>query len=94
MRDPIKAKERKARYLMRKKIEKYGPENAHVNMIGRHGNHARGSKNGRWNSGRIISSQGYVLIRVARGHHRGFGPPGCKHQYAYEHDLIFRQKAL
>ena len=88
MLDPIKRKASRAKYRLKKKIEKYGIENAHRSMIGRHGNHAKGSANGRWNSGTIISSQGYVLRRVPINHHRAFGPPRGLHRYAYEHDLI------
>lgn len=51
---------------------------------GRHANHAKGSTSGRWNSGRIVSSHGYVKIRVGRGH-RLADPNG----YAYEHLLVW-----
>lgn len=37
--DPAKRRETKRRYLLKKKIEKYGHESANVNMTGRHGNH-------------------------------------------------------
>jgi len=47
---------------------------------GRHGKHARGPANGRWNAGRLITSQGYVLVRVAEG---GFG-----NGYRYEHQVV------
>jgi hypothetical protein len=82
-RNPEKARERKRRYLLRKKIAKYGPEAANVNMSGRHGNHAKGKDNGRWNSGRLVSSHGYALVRVGVDHPMAFG-----NGYAYEHDLV------
>lgn len=83
MRDPIKAKARRDRYNERKKIEKYGPRAAGVDMRGRHGNHARGADNARWNDGRMHTSHGYVAVRVPEGHHLRQA-----HGYAYEHDLI------
>lgn len=82
-RDPAKAAERKRRYLLRQKVKKYGPQAATTDMRGRHGNHARGPANGRWNDGRLISSHGYVLVRVGKRHPMAFG-----NGYAYEHDLI------
>lgn len=81
--DPLKRKASRKRYLDKKKAEKYGPDSIGVNMIGRHGNHARGLKNGRWNHGRILSSHGYVLVRVGMVHQLAFG-----NGYAYEHDLV------
>jgi len=46
-----------------------------------------GIKNGMWKGGRVIASNGYVLIRVGKSHHladvRG---------YAYEHRLVAEQK--
>lgn len=88
MSDPIKARERKRRYLERQKIAKYGPAAAGQDMRGRHGNHARGDRNARFNYGRLLTSHGYVLVRVAKSHHRSFGPPGLVGAYAYEHDLV------
>lgn len=82
--DSQKAKERKQRYLRKKKIERYGADFANVDMRGRHGNQARGSKNGRWNKGRILSSEGYVLIRVGVDHPLAFGSG-----YAYEHQIVW-----
>jgi hypothetical protein len=64
-------------------VAKYGPQAAGVNMSGRHGNHASGSRNARWNHGLLFSSHGYILTRVGKGHHRAFGSG-----YAYEHDLV------
>ncbi len=88
MRDRQKAIERSRRYRERKKIERFGPEAAGRNMSGRHGNHARGERNGRWNRGQLISSEGYILRRVPRGSPNSFGPPGCIHAYAYEHVVV------
>jgi hypothetical protein len=51
---------------------------------GRHGHHARGVANGRWNDGRMRSSQGYVLVRVGKDHPLAFG-----NGYAYEHLLVW-----
>ncbi len=46
-----------------------------------------GKKNGMWSGGRSVASNGYILIRVGRGHHladvRG---------YAYEHRLVAEEK--
>lgn len=86
--DPEKRLASQRRYREKKKIAKYGPEAAGRNMSGRHGKHARGPRNGRFNHGVLRSSQGYVLVRVAKSHHRAFGPPGLVGAYAYEHDLI------
>jgi len=83
--DPAKARaaatERARRYRRRKHIEKFGPDAG--NMIGRHGNHARGERNGRWNNGRMRTSEGYIAIAVPVGHHLRQA-----HGYAYEHDLV------
>ena len=49
--------------------------------------HNVGAKNGMWKGGRVVASNGYVLVRVGVGHHladvRG---------YAYEHRLVAEQK--
>ncbi len=86
-RDPEKARARSRRYRERKKIAKYGPEAAGKDMRGRHGN-CSGPKNARWNGGRIITSQGYVAVRVAHEHPHAWGPPGSRHKYAYEHIIV------
>lgn len=54
------------------------------NNRGRHGNHVRGSNHPRWNHGRIISSEGYVMIRVGKEH-----PLADPHGYAYEHLVVW-----
>lgn len=83
-RDPQKKRAAKKRYLERQKILKYGPEAAGVDMRGRHGNHAAGSSSGKWNTGQIRSSHGYVKIRVGQEH-----PLADPNGYAYEHLLVW-----
>ena len=51
---------------------------------GVHNNHARGSQHPRWNSERIISSEGYVKIRVGTEH-----PLADPNGYAYEHLVVW-----
>ncbi len=51
---------------------------------GKHGNHASSGDHYRWNESRIISSHGYVKIRVGRGH-----PLADPNGYAYEHTLVW-----
>jgi hypothetical protein len=85
--DPEKRREnqraRSRAFRERQKVERFGPEAAGVDMRGRHGNHARGEKHPRWNDGRLLSSDGYVLVRVGKDHPMAFGQG-----YAYEHDLV------
>lgn len=50
---------------------------------GRHGNHARGSNHYRWNNGRLITPDGYALIRVGRTH-----PLADPNGYCREHILV------
>ena len=78
--------DRSRRYRQRKKVAKYGPEAANLDMRGRHGNHARGARNGRWNGGIYRSTEGYVMRMVPEGHHLRQA-----HGYAYEHDLIMEE---
>lgn len=88
-RDPDKARasalERGRRYRAKKHAERYGPDAP--NMSGRHGNHARGENNARWNNGRYRTSQGYIGIAVPEGHHLRQA-----HGYAYEHQLVMERK--
>lgn len=88
--NPAKARERRRRYLERKKIAKYGPSAAGQDMRGRHANHARGDANGRANrSGVYVTSQGYIARRVPFEHPHGWGSPTVRsHRYAYEHVLV------
>jgi hypothetical protein len=44
----------------------------------------RAHKNSRWNRGRLLSSEGYVLVRVGRNH-----PLADPRGYAYEHLLVW-----
>ena len=50
---------------------------------GKHGNHAKGSKHYRWNNGRLITPDGYVLVRVGKSH-----PLADPNGYCHEHKLI------
>lgn len=87
MRDPIKERARKARYLRRRKIEKYGKDAADQDMRGRHSNHAHGANNARWKGGRHLTSHGYVAVRVPPNHPHAWGAhPRVK--YAHEHILV------
>lgn len=83
MRDPEKAKARKRRYLERQKVKKYGPQAAGIDMRGRHGNHAKGENNARWNGGRWRHPDGYIGIAVPEDHHLRQA-----HGYAFEHQLV------
>ena len=74
----ISAVVRKRRYRAKLHIKKYGEGVG--NMQGRHGNHATGIVNGKWNEGQLQSSHGYVYVRVHPDHPHAFG-----HGYCYEH---------
>ena len=80
-RDPIKAHACKLRYRAKKHAERFG--HGAGDMRGRHGNHARGEKNRRWNGGIMHTGQGYIAIAVPAGHHLRQA-----HGYGYEHDLV------
>ena len=51
---------------------------------GYHPNHASASRHGRWRRGPMLSSHGYVKVRVGRSH-----PLADPHGYAYEHLLVW-----
>lgn len=51
---------------------------------GRHGNHARAADHPRWNSEQLLSSHGYVLLRVGVDH-----PLANPNGYAYEHLVVW-----
>ncbi len=51
---------------------------------GKHGNHARGNATARWNTGKLLSTDGYVMVRVGRGHSLA-DPNG----YAFEHLVVW-----
>jgi len=90
--DPEQARaaqrERSRRYRARKHAEQYGP-NAGP-QTGKHGNHAKGIANGRWNnSERRITSGGYIAVRVPLDHPHAWGPTALKRfRYAYEHVIV------
>lgn len=86
--DPAKAKanlkERKAKYLRKKKIEKFGEEFVDTDMRGWKLRPLNGSENPRWNKGKLITSHGYILRRVPKDHPLSFG-----NGYAYEHLMVW-----
>jgi hypothetical protein len=82
-RDPEKAKEKARRYRQRQKAARYGADAIGVDMRGRHGNHAKGPDNGRYNGGLYHTAEGYTAVVVEEGHH--LRQP---HGYAYEHQLV------
>lgn len=51
---------------------------------GSHHNHRRGASHPRWNNDKIVSSHGYVRLRVGPGH-----PHADPNGYAYEHLLVW-----
>lgn len=84
--DPEKRKENERKrgkaYRERKRAKKYGP--GAPDMRGRHGNHLSGATHPRWTQGRIVSSDGYPLVRVGADHQLA-DPNG----YVYEHMLVW-----
>lgn len=80
--DPEKRLAADRRYKAKKRAERYGEGVG--DQRGRHGNHARGSKNARWNAGRIRSTEGYVKLRVGKDH-----PLADPNGYAYEHLVVW-----
>ena len=89
-RDPEKRRAAKRRYVERVKVAKYSPGAAGKDMRGRHSNHARGSRSGRFNPGRLITSHGYVAVRVLPGHPHAWG--AGRQRYAYEHILVMESE--
>jgi len=51
---------------------------------GYHSNHARASRQHRWKVGGLLASNGYVKVRVGRGH-----PLADPNGYAYEHLVVW-----
>lgn len=51
---------------------------------GFHKNHRKGPSHPRWNSGKILSSDGYVKVRVGVDHQLADG-----NGYAYEHLVVW-----
>ena len=85
--DPEKARARRRRYNDRQKVKKYGADAAGRDMRGRHGRHATGEKNARWNrDARRFTAHGYAAVRVQPNHPHAWGPLRLKRfKYAYEH---------
>ena len=92
-RDAEKRRASQQRYRERRKIQKYGPDAAGQDMRGRHGNHATGTSNARWNhSERRVTDQGYIAVRVPLDHPHAWGPKRLKNfRYAYEHHVVMMQ---
>lgn len=92
-RDPEKARDRSRRYKKRKKVEKYGAAAADTDMRGRHGNHATGERNSRWNpDDRHLTSHGYIAVRVAVDHPHAWGSDRLRQfKYAYEHIVVMTE---
>ena len=88
MRDPVKARERHKRYRLRKKIEKFGSEKAMLDLRGRHGNHPKGSANGRYSDGLTITAEGYIKVKGGISH-----PLADPNGYAYLHHLVVASSA-
>lgn len=82
MYDRIKSRERSRRYRQRQRL--LNPKS----LPGKHGHHAKGERNGRWNND-LKSSHGYVLVRVGDGNERGFG---SRRQYRYQHDILMESR--
>ncbi|WP_053082055.1 HNH endonuclease [Methylobacterium aquaticum] len=83
-RDREKALARSRRYREKRKVEKYGPEAAGVDMRGRAGTQPRGPAHPRWNDARMVNSDGYVKVRVGQEH-----PLADPNGYAYEHLVVW-----
>lgn len=76
------ARERKRRYRAKQHAKKFGP--GACDMRGKHGNHVSGRDHPRWNDSQILSSDGYVKVRVGKSH-----PLADPNGYAYEHLVIW-----
>ena len=75
------------KYRRKLKLAKYGPALVDVNMSGRPSSTMRGERNPRWNGGKKIDKDGYVLVRVPDGHHLAH----ADYPYALEHRLVAEQ---
>ena len=53
-------------------------------LRGKHDNHPKGPKHYRWNTGKILSEDGYVKVRVGIAH-----PLADSNGYAYEHLIVW-----
>lgn len=85
-----RSRERNRRYRDREHAKRYG-EGA-GSMRGKHGNHRKGEGNHRFNRGVLVTSHGYVVVRVAVDHPHAWGSPRMKHyKYAYEHIVVMME---
>lgn len=85
--------ERQRKYRRSQKIARYGEDMVDVDMRGRHGNHVKGDKAGRWNSGRMVTSHGYVAVKVPIDHPHAWGSSRLVgYRYAYEHHVVVMAK--
>lgn len=73
--------DRSRKHKAKKRAEKYGADAP--DQRGKHRNHARGATHPRWNPDRMITSHGYVAVRVPAGHPHRWGAG-----YAYEHIVV------
>jgi hypothetical protein len=86
-----KQRERSKRYRDKKHAERFGIGAG--NMSGKHGHHASGEKSGKWNGGKMLTSHGYVAVRVHVDHPHGWGSPRLKkYKYAYEHIVVMMKR--
>ena len=51
---------------------------------GKHSSHIKGPSHHRWNSGKIVSREGYIKVRAGKDH-----PFADPNGYAYEHLLVW-----
>jgi len=88
--DPAKIRAARLKYRAKKHAEKFGEDAG--DRRGKHGNHASGEDHPRWNRDELITSHGYVAVKVAIDHPHGWGPPGLKnHRYAYKHIVVMME---
>ena len=76
----LKARERKQRWIKKNRAEDW------TDGRGKHGKHARGEQCGRWNNGKLYTSDGYVLVRVPKDH-----PLHVANGYAFEHRMVISE---
>lgn len=51
---------------------------------GQHGNHLKGPKHLKWSDKKMVSTTGYIKVRVGKGH-----PLADPNGYAYEHLVVW-----
>lgn len=79
----LSSAERRRNYRRQQKINAgLDPD---IDMRGKHNNHVRGENSPRWNSQNVISSHGYVKVRVGKQH-----PLADPNGYAYEHLIAWK----